>query len=249
MTLPLSRRISALLSEAHNVRTPGTFGRAQLQLCRTVSSRLRLQPLRSAFIDGVIISLAAKAATSKAVDGIAEAMRLQKLALLGVLFAAAGRCYPQQQTGSPAGVPVPTPPATPATRITGGEMTGSMIFRVRVVDGRNGAPMPNAHVKLWYDEPAGSGYQFATDVHGVGEMPAPVGDPVRVLATVVDYIDCRKPLRGDPPAGYNLSGIAKTGVATQNTCGRISIHTQPGELVLFVRSPHWYESLNRGSGS
>ena len=88
---------------------------------------------------------------------------------------------------------------------------------------------------------------FATDVHGLGEMPAPVGDPVRVLATVVDSTDCRKPMRGDPPERYNLTSIAKSGIATQNTCGRVSLHTQPGELVLFVRPAHWYEGLNRGS--
>ena len=122
-----------------------------------------------------------------------------------------------------------------------------MTFRVRVVDGRNGAPVRNAHVKLWYDEPAGSGYEFATDARGVGEMPAPVGEPLRVLATVIDYTDCRKPMRGDPPRAYNLAGIAKAGVAAENACGRVATHTRPGELVLFVRPPHWYEGLNRDS--
>ena len=124
-----------------------------------------------------------------------------------------------------------------------------MTFRVRVVDGRNGAPIRNAHVKLWYDEPAGSGYEFVTDIRGVGEMPAPIGDPTRVIATVADYADCRRSLRGDPPKGYNMAAIARSGTATENACGRISIHTQPGELVLFVRSAHWYEGLNRSPGN
>ncbi len=154
----------------------------------------------------------------------------------------------QQQTGAPAGLPVPPVPAVAPPVSHSADVAGAMTYRVRVVDGRNGSPIHNAHVKLWYDEPAGSGYEFATDVHGIVEMPAPVGLPVRVLATVTDYTDCRKPLRGDPPQGYNLAGIAKSGVATENTCGRVSIHTQPGELVLFVRSPHWYEGFNRPTG-
>ena len=170
-----------------------------------------------------------------------------RFAVLGVLLAAS--VHAQQQTGSPAGVPVPAVPGSAAPVGNANGTPGAMTFRVRVVDGRNGSPIRNAHVKLWYDEPAGPGYEFATDVHGVGEMPAPVGEPVRVLVTVTDYTDCRKPLRGDPPQGYNLAGIAKSGVATENACGRVSIHTQPGELVLFVRSPHWYEGLNRGSGN
>ena len=166
--------------------------------------------------------------------------------LLVVLFVVFAVSHAQQQTGSPAGVPVPRPPDAVAPAVHAKDVPGAMTFRVRVVDGRNGSPVRNAHVKLWYDEPAGAGYEFATDVRGVGEMPAPVGEPVRVLAAVTDYSDCRKPLRGDPPQGYNLAGIAKGGIATENACGRVSVHTQPGELVLFVRPAHWYEGLNRG---
>jgi hypothetical protein len=166
-------------------------------------------------------------------------------AVLGMLLAAAVNA--QQQTGAPAGVAVPPVPGNPGLATHANDTPGAMTFRVRVIDGRNGSPVRNAHVKLWYDEPSGFGYEFATDVHGLGEMPAPVGAPVRVLATVTDYTDCRKPLRDDPPEGYNLAGIAKSGIATENACGRVSVHTQPGELVLFVRPPHWYEGLNRGS--
>ncbi len=164
-------------------------------------------------------------------------------------FAASGVSHAQQQTGAPAGIPVPAPPPVVAPSSTAEAAPGAMTYRIRVLDGRNGLPIRNAHVKLWYDEPAGSGYEFATDIHGVGEMPAPVGEPVRVLASVTDYTDCRKPMRDDPPHGYNLADIARSGVATENACGRVSIHTQPGELVLFVRSPHWYEGLNRSSGN
>jgi hypothetical protein len=170
-----------------------------------------------------------------------------RLALIGMLFAVA--MHAQQQTGAPAGVPVPAAPPSTVMSVTHEATPGAMTFRIRVLDGRNGMPIRNAHVKLWYDEPAGSGYEFATDLHGVGEMPAPVGEPLRVLASVIDYIDCRKMMRGDPPQAYNLAGIAKSGIATENACGRVSTHTQPGELVLFVRSPRWYEGINRGNSN
>ncbi len=118
-------------------------------------------------------------------------------------------------------------------------------FRVHVVDGRNGAAISNAHLQLWYDEPAGQGYSVATDAHGIALMPAPVGEPVRVLASIVDWIDCRKPERDAPPVGYNMATIAKDGTAAQNSCGAVAVRTQPGELVLFVRPSRWYESINR----
>lgn len=136
--------------------------------------------------------------------------------------------------------------------MAGGASAGlpqSFNYRVRVVDGRNGAAIRNAHVKLWYDEPAGSGYEFATDEQGYGNMPAPATEPIRVLATVTDYTDCRKPMHGDPPIGYNLQSITTTGIAVQNGCGRVAVRTRPGELVLFVRPARWYEGLNRNLGN
>ena len=124
-----------------------------------------------------------------------------------------------------------------------------MHYRVKVVDGRTGAAIENAHVKLWYDEPAGAGYEFATDARGVGLMPAPVTEPVRVLVSVVGYTDCRKPMRGDPPARYNLRMIAATGLAAQNGCGALNVRATPGELVLFVRHSRWYEGINRNAAN
>ncbi|MGI4853996.1 MAG: hypothetical protein ACRYF4_08145 [Janthinobacterium lividum] len=103
-------------------------------------------------------------------------------------------------------------------------------------------------MSLWYDEPAGTGYQLVTDAKGFGNMPAPAGEPVRVLATVNDYVDCRHGQRDDPPAAYNLQSIATAGSAAQNGCGRVAIHPAPGQLVLFVRPSRWYEGINRDAG-
>ncbi len=160
-----------------------------------------------------------------------------------------GSAVAQQQTGAPAGIPVPrVPPSTDSTKPPA-DTAQSFSYRVRVVDGRNGTAIRNAHVKLWYDEPAGAGYEFATDTQGYGNMPAPAAEPLRVLVSVLDYTDCRRPMRGDPPIGYNLQNIAQHGIAAQNGCGRVAIRTSPGELVVFVRPARWYEGLNRNAGN
>ena len=158
-----------------------------------------------------------------------------------VMVAAA---HAQQQTGAPAGVPVPPPPAasTPATQTVAPE---SHSFRVRLLDGRNGTPVAGGHVKLWYDEPTGEGYTVVTDAHGIALMPAPVGQPVRILADLTGSTDCRRNQRYAPKPSYTLADIAAKGAAADNTCGDVALRTSPGELVLFVRPARWYEKLNR----
>lgn len=155
----------------------------------------------------------------------------------------------EQQTSAPAGVPVPAVPPSRSGDIPGSGSTQSFSYRVRVVDGRNGTAVRNAHVKLWYDEPSGPGYRFVTDTQGYGNMPAPAAEPVRVLVSVADYTDCRRPLRDDPPVGYNLRNIARQGLSAENGCGRVATKTSPGELVVFVRPARWYEGLNRDTGN
>jgi len=121
----------------------------------------------------------------------------------------------------------------------------SRVFRVHVVDGRTGESISGARVQLWYDEPSGPGYSIASGAHGEAPMPKPVGDPIRVLVTVSGYTDCRRPDRDAPPEGYNLASIAQSGIAAQNTCGRVALRTEPGELVVYVRPARWYESINK----
>jgi hypothetical protein len=164
------------------------------------------------------------------------------LAAAPLLFAAALPLDAQQQTGAPAGIALPAPPPNPAAAdIT----TGPRVFRIHVADGRTGEAISGARVQLWYDEPSGPGYAISTGARGDALMPKPVGEPIRILASVPGYTDCRKPDHDAPPEGYNLASIAESGVSAQNTCGRIAVHTAPGELVLYVRPSHWYENLNK----
>lgn len=152
--------------------------------------------------------------------------------------------HAQQQTGAPAGIPVPPPPALTASSAES-VVPESRSFRVRLLDGRNGTPVAGGHVKLWYDEPTGEGYTVVTDAHGTALMPAPVGQPVRILADLTGGKDCRREQRYAPKPSYALAGIAARGIAADNTCGDVAFRTSPGELVLFVRPSRWYEKLNR----
>ena len=62
-------------------------------------------------------------------------------------------------------------------------------------------------------------------------------------------VDCRPPDESSflPPRVhfYPVEEILRFGVATGNTCGRLEVSAKPGELVLFVRPPHWWEAIRR----
>ena len=153
-------------------------------------------------------------------------------------------------SSAPGGVPVPPMPGERANaRVPADAAPLSTVFRVRVVDGRNGLPVDRAHLQLWYDETGGAAFALITNAAGVALMPAPVGTPVRVLLSPEDKFDCRQTRNGEhvgePPDGYNLETLAAAGVATANHCGPTAVKPKPGELVLFVRSLRWYEGLNR----
>ena len=161
----------------------------------------------------------------------------------GLLMLAAV-CAAQQQTGSPAGVPVPPAPSTmPGSPVA--RQPAGRVFRIRVLDGRNAAPLARARVALWYDEADGEGTLLQTNELGVAAMPRPVGLPVRVLLRPNGLVDCRKQTPNIPMSGYNLKTIAAHGMAAKNSCGAAAVRPEPGELVLFVRPMRWYEGLNR----
>ncbi len=175
-------------------------------------------------------------------------MRTGRCVLITSLLACVGTCA-QQQTGSRAGVPVPAAPEPPTSSNAGQDHVASLHFRIRVVDGRNGVAIRNAHLKLWYDEPAGAGFDLATDARGEANMPAPAGQPVRVLLSLIDYTDCRHRMRDDPPQAYGIAIISTTGIVADNSCGQVSVHAARGELILFARPRRWYEGLNRSDGN
>lgn len=169
-------------------------------------------------------------------------MKLLAMVALGMVMLA----HAQQQTGASGGIAVPpVPQSSAAVPTADGVAPDSHSFRIRLLDGRNGSPVAGGHVKLWYDEPSGNGYILATNGRGIALMPAPIGQPVRILVRSDGAVDCRRSQRYSPPVGYNLADIAAKGIAAENTCGDVAVRVTPGELVLFVRSERWYEKLNQ----
>lgn len=170
------------------------------------------------------------------------------IALLLCLIASCGLpMRGQRQTGAPAGIPVPTPGAQDGTAVE--PLPTSAVFRVHVLDGRNGDPLRNAHLTLWYDEQAGEGTLLTTDQHGNAPMPAPLGQPQRVLVRLADLVDCRAGATHEPLVGVNLQAIAQHGESTGNRCGVVGKHPAPGELVIFARPLRWYEGINQGGAT
>jgi hypothetical protein len=170
-----------------------------------------------------------------------------KPVLFFALLSLATLAHAQQQTGASGGIPVPPVPEQSAAAVATPEDVApdSHSFRIRLLDGRSGNPIAGGHVKLWYDEPTGNGYIVSTNAHGVALMPAPIGEPLRILVHPDTDVDCRRTRPYDPPSAYPLADIAQKGAAAENTCGNVSVRTSPGELVLFVRPQRWYDKLNR----
>lgn len=161
---------------------------------------------------------------------------------------AMGQTADPKISAAPGGVAVPPVPAaaTPApVAVDASPLSG--VFRIRVVDGRNGSAVDRAHVRLWYDETGSAAFSLVTNAQGIALLPAPVGTPVRLLVAPDDKIDCRvqQSSVGTSPPGINLAALAETGTILANHCGRIGEKPRPGELVLFVRPLRWYEGLNR----
>ncbi|WP_232296151.1 hypothetical protein [Terriglobus sp. TAA 43] len=169
-------------------------------------------------------------------------MKLLAMVALGMVTLA----HAQQQAGASGGIAVaPVPQSSTAIPVPESAAPYSHSFRIRLLDGRNGSPIAGGHVKLWYDEPSGNGYILATNGRGVALMPAPIGEPVRILVRSDGAVDCRRAQRYGPPVGYNLADIAAKGIAAENTCGDAATRATPGELILFVRAERWYEKLNQ----
>ena len=153
-----------------------------------------------------------------------------------------------------------------------GSMLRAQDIRIRVVDGRNGHPLrdcvniltsPQQHAPVLLlrtskegvalvrvgDEhagtPAGSDALPCKDVPSLGRVAR-----VDMIAIWPDWdVDCRPPDESSflPPRVhfYPVEEILRFGVATGNTCGRLEVSAKPGELVLFVRPPHWWEAIRR----
>lgn len=115
---------------------------------------------------------------------------------------------------------------------------------IRVVDGRNGHPISDEKLQLWFNSQSGSAMSISTDKQGVAKVDAPSGAALLVSANL--YIDCRYSKQTGPERPtYPVSDILRSGVLAANTCGKLKLSPTPGELIFFVRPEHWWEGMKR----
>jgi len=144
-------------------------------------------------------------------------------------------------------------------------------IEIKLVNGRNGAPMSDACVNLWAGTEREEAMAIPTDKNGVARLRLTEKDSeiniqshwkgcgeFGVVNPVVKYNDS---LRIN--AGYVLCQSRKSdyswlairdfstkevlqrGVVTANTCGKATASPKPGEVIIFVRPLSWWEKLKQ----
>jgi hypothetical protein len=119
---------------------------------------------------------------------------------------------------------------------------GAETIHVRVLDGRNGRTIPKEKVQVWINDSKGA-LNLALGTDGIAELDAPAGSSIRIASNL--YVDCRPFEKAAARPTYSVDEIKKSGLATQNTCGKVKVGASRGELIFFVRPLHWWEAMRR----
>ena len=113
---------------------------------------------------------------------------------------------------------------------------------IRVIDGRNGHPISDEKLQLWFNTQSGGALSISTDKKGVAMVDAPL--TASLLLSTNLYIDCRYSKKaGTERPAYPVSDILRSGVLAANTCEKLKLSPTPGELIFFVRPEHWWEGM------
>jgi len=114
-------------------------------------------------------------------------------------------------------------------------------LQIRVLDGRNGTPIKDEVIHLWFDEQEGAPALLQTNESGIAVVPVPPASALRLIWSATTYMDCRKGHADAPLAAYSLKEITEHGLAAENTCGSPGFSRHAGELIIFVRPRRWYD--------
>ena len=120
--------------------------------------------------------------------------------------------------------------------------------KIRVVDGRNDKPLKGVTVDIWFGRkavPPPSQVTSSDDGTALVIIPDPI-DTVLIGAQLVG--DCRR-LPGSNKNyiennAYGVDDILRTGIVTQNNCGRRKDELIKGVLVYYVTPLHWWERIH-----
>jgi hypothetical protein len=153
-----------------------------------------------------------------------------------------------------------------------GMSLSAQTLEIRLVDGRSGRPMLGAssHVNVWVGKERKEAIVIPTHENGVARIqltlnPSEVNIPsskndgsIVVEHPVVKYdesfrVNVPYVLCGSQRSNYSwltlgnfsTKEILQHGYASPNTCGKVTVSPQPGQVVLFVRPLTWWETLKQ----
>jgi hypothetical protein len=145
-------------------------------------------------------------------------------------------------------------------------------LEITLVNGRNGRPMVGAssHVNVWVGTAVKEAIVIRTDGKGVARLQLTLNasevnipDSVFGGSIVVDHpvVKYDESFRINAPyvlcesggSNYSWLGwenfstreILHHGYSSPNTCGKVTVSPQPGQLILFVRPLTWLEKLKQ----
>lgn len=125
---------------------------------------------------------------------------------------------------------------------------------VKFVDGRSGRSLKNQSVAIWLAEKAlGMPNQtLRTNTEGIALVPIPAEQTSFVIVGE-SVVDCRMRVRYGKAAMdeantykqevYRFADVLARGAVGTNKCGKATAQPIAGQLVLFVRPPHWWEKV------
>ena len=122
---------------------------------------------------------------------------------------------------------------------------------VKLVDGRNGRALKDQAVAIWLGEKAVGmpGQTIRTNADGIALVSIPIQQSSFVIGGQ-SLVDCRMRVRygkvvdeGKTEWAYRFADVLAHGAVGANKCGKATAQPIPGQLVLFVRPPHWWEKV------
>ncbi|AEU36198.1 hypothetical protein [Granulicella mallensis] len=148
----------------------------------------------------------------------------------------------------------------------------AQMLEIKLVDGRNGRPMvgTSAYVNVWVGGERKEAIAIPTDDNGIARLqltlnPNEVNIPISTgHSTIVEkypvvkydesflinvpYVLCgsgegnRSPLELN---NFSTKEVLEHGYASRNTCGKVTVQPQPGQVVLFVRPLTFMEKMKQ----
>ena len=117
---------------------------------------------------------------------------------------------------------------------------------IRVLNGHSGKPVKRADTStlVFPLSPYTTPIERQADTQGNLSLLVPIEG--QLTLTVIKHPSCRRLSKADRakgPAKVSLQDIFATGFVEANGCNQRSIAPSPGELIVYVRPLHWWESL------